>query len=238
MTFTREKHRVIAVVLGCLDASVLRETCCYFAGGTAISMRFGEYRESVDIDFIVADPDSYRTLRSACRGPNGFSALTLSGQRVIEAGDLRIDQYGIRAQLWVAGLAVKFEIVREGRITLDEPGHADHVLGIATASVPDLVATKFLANSDRWADRSVFSRDIIDLAMMRIDGPTMILGLRKATAAYGPAAAADAQSAIAFLLDRDHVIDRCRHALDMTEPRAAVVDRLRRLSASLLRASR
>ncbi|MDP1877118.1 MAG: nucleotidyl transferase AbiEii/AbiGii toxin family protein [Actinomycetota bacterium] len=237
MTFTREHHRVIAVALGCLDAAMLREARCYFAGGTALAMRFGEYRESVDIDFIVADDDSYRTLRTACRGPQGFTALTVPGQRVVEAAPLRIDQYGIRTRLSVAGVPVKFEIIREGRITLESPGPGDDVLGIATATVTDLLATKLLANADRWADPTVFSRDIIDLAMIRPDGPRLTHALGKATTAYGPAVVEDAQSAISMLLDRDYVIDRCRQALGMSDPRAVLVDRLRRLSTALARAA-
>lgn len=146
---------------------------------------------------------------------------------------MRIDQYGIRTRLTVAGVPVKLEIVREGRISLDDPGPADEVLGIATATVGDLVATKPLANSDRWMDPSVFSRDIIDLAMVRPNRTTLATSLHKAAMAYGTSVFDDAQSAITALLDRDRAIDRCRQALDMTEPRAVIVHRLRRLAASL-----
>jgi hypothetical protein len=236
MTFAREHHRVIAAALGCLDAPGLRERRCYFAGGTALAMRFGEYQESIDIDFLVADEESYRVLRTACRGPQGFTTLTVPGQRVVAAADMRIDQYGIRCRLTVAGVPVKLKIIREGRITLDDPGPGDEVLGVATATFGDLVATKLLANSDRWADPLVFSRDIIDLAMVKPDRRTLTHGLHKATEAYGPSVFDDAQSAIASLRDRDRAIERCQQALGMTHPRAVVVDRLRRLSASLTRA--
>lgn len=237
MAFIREHHRVIAVALGCLDAPALRQARCYFAGGTALAMRFGEYRESVAIDFLVADEEAYRDLRTACRGPQGFTALTVPGQRVVEAAPLRIDRYGIRTRLSVAGVPVKFEILREGRITMETPGLGDDVLGIATATVTDLVATKLLANADRWADPTVFSRDIVDLAMIRPDGPTLTHALGKATKAYGPAVVEDAQSAISMLQDREHAIDRCRQALGMGDPRAVLVDRLRRLSTALARAA-
>lgn len=238
MTFTREHHRVIAAALGCLDAQVLREYRCYFGGGTALALRFGEYRESVDIDFIVSNESSYRALRTACRGPQGLAALTVPGQRVVTSGDLRVDQYGIRTRLLVAGVPVKFEIVREGRITLTDPSTADVVLGISTATVCDLVATKLLANSDRWTDPTVFARDIIDLAMITVPRATLAAGLRTAHGAYGPGVAVDAQSAITWLLDRDHAIDRCRHALGMNAPRAVLVDRLRRLATDLHAVSR
>lgn len=79
----------------------------------------------------------------------------------------------------------------------------------------------------------MFNRDIIDLAMIRPDRPTLAQGLRKATTAYGPAVGEDAGSAISWLWDRDHAIERCRQALGMIRPRAVLVDRLRRLSTAL-----
>jgi hypothetical protein len=36
---------------------------CYFGGGTAMALRYGEYRESVDIDFLVSDLAGYREMR-------------------------------------------------------------------------------------------------------------------------------------------------------------------------------
>lgn len=236
MTFAREHHQVIAAALGCLETQVLREHRCYFAGGTALALRFGEYRESVDIDFIISDDDGYRALRTACRGSHGFTALAVPGQRVVAATDMRIDQYGIRTRLTVAGVPVKFEIIREGRITLDTPGPSDEVLSVATATLTDLVSTKLLANSDRWPDPSVFSRDIIDLAMVRPDRETLIRALRKAKSAYGQSVFDDAQAAIASLRERDRAIERCAQALGMHQPKAILVDRLRRLSASITRA--
>ena len=37
---------------------------CWFAGGTEIVLDLGEYRLSKDIDFLCADVDGYRELRS------------------------------------------------------------------------------------------------------------------------------------------------------------------------------
>ncbi len=49
--FERPHHRRIARVLSALDGDLLREVNCLFGGGTAMALRFGEYRESVDMDF-------------------------------------------------------------------------------------------------------------------------------------------------------------------------------------------
>lgn len=64
MTFIRPHHQKIASILQVLNADVLRQHQCYFAGGTAIALLYGEYRESVDIDFLVSSREGYRALRS------------------------------------------------------------------------------------------------------------------------------------------------------------------------------
>ena len=61
--FERPHHQRIAQVLLTLDGSLLMKHNCLFGGGTAIALRYGEYRESVDMDFLVSNIDSYRQLR-------------------------------------------------------------------------------------------------------------------------------------------------------------------------------
>lgn len=91
--FERPHHRRIAAVLSALDGRLLREANCLFGGGTAIALRFGEYRESVDIDFLVSDVGSYRQLRQLLTGPAGFAGLLKAGSTpFILAGELRADQ--------------------------------------------------------------------------------------------------------------------------------------------------
>ncbi|MGZ5132535.1 MAG: nucleotidyl transferase AbiEii/AbiGii toxin family protein, partial [Caldimonas sp.] len=46
--FEREHHRRIAAILQALDAELLAASHCLFGGGTAMALRYGEYRESVD----------------------------------------------------------------------------------------------------------------------------------------------------------------------------------------------
>ncbi len=57
--FERPLHQRIAQVLSSLDGSLLKKHGCLFGGGTVIALRFGEYRESVDIDFLVSDLNGY-----------------------------------------------------------------------------------------------------------------------------------------------------------------------------------
>ena len=80
--FTRPHHQRIANVLESLDADLLKRHNCLFAGGTAIALGYGEYRESVDVDFLVSDLTSYRYLRNLVReqGPQALMKSTDASQ--------------------------------------------------------------------------------------------------------------------------------------------------------------
>lgn len=52
MQFERPHHQRIAHVLSALNGETLAQHGCLFGGGTCIALRYGEYRESVDIDFF------------------------------------------------------------------------------------------------------------------------------------------------------------------------------------------
>ena len=52
MIFSRSHHQRIAKALESLNGDLLKAHNCLFAGGTAIALRYGEYRESVGIDFF------------------------------------------------------------------------------------------------------------------------------------------------------------------------------------------
>lgn len=106
----------------------------------------------------------FREIRELLTGTAGVNALTRDPLKPLR--EIRADQYGIRTSLDVEGDPLKFEIIHEGRIPLDTPGSGDHVCGVTTLSALDTAASKLLANADRWADRSTFSRDLIDLAML------------------------------------------------------------------------
>jgi hypothetical protein len=149
--FERPHHQRIAQVLGALDGPLLRQNNCLFGAGTAIALRYGEYRESVDIDFLVSDVESYRALRQLLTGPNGIAAIVRDDAgRLTQTRELRADQYGIRTMLQVEDLPIKFEIILEGRIERAVPAPSDEACGIATLTPLDMATSKLLANSDRW----------------------------------------------------------------------------------------
>ena len=228
--FERAHHQRIAHVLAALDGDALRAHACWFGGGTCLALRYGEYRESVDIDFLVSDAAGYRDLRQLLTGPDGLAAITRqSAQPLVLARELRADQYGLRAQVMMDGHAIKFEVVREARIEMELPKPEDMVCGVATLSVLDLASSKLLANSDRQADDGVFSRDLIDLAMMNLPLPTLRAAMNKASKAYGGAVARDLNKAIVRMQQRQGWLDRCMQVMSVTPAKAVVWQRIRQL---------
>lgn len=228
--FERPLHQRIAKVLAALNGALLKEHRCLFGGGTVIALRFGEYRESVDIDFLLSDVTHYRSLRQLLTGTDGINAIVLPGQTpLVQVRDIRADQYGIRTMISVAEQTIKFEIVLEGRIKLAVPTAKDVVCGISTLTVLDMAVSKLLANSDRWADDGVFNRDLIDLAMMQPGLPLLRQAFAKAESVYGQAIRLDLEKAIHRLHQRQGWLERCMQAMAMTLPKALVWQRVRNL---------
>ena len=230
--FKRDHHVRIAAVLQALDADMLAELGCLFGGGTAIAFMRKEFRESFDIDFLVSSSTGYRALREKITGEHSIQVLARRGAQLSPVRDVRVDQYGIRTLVSVAGVDIKFEIVHEGRIVLAPPGPTDRVCGVATLTLLDLLTTKLLANSDRWADDSVFSRELIDLAMLEPTRPLLSSAIKKATAAYGIAIQRDLDRAIRQLAERTARLDECMEASKVEGvPKALLWKRIRRLQA-------
>jgi hypothetical protein len=122
----------------------------------------------------------------------------------------------------------------EARMHLQPPGPDDQLCGVATLTPLDMATSKLLANSDRWADDSVFSRDLIDLAMMAPPEALLRDAIAKAQAAYGTSVTADLKRAIDALRQRPHRLERCMLALQMdTTPKALLWDRIRALDVLL-----
>ena len=228
--YERPHHQRIAHVLSALDASVLAQNACWFGGGTCIALKFGEYRESVDIDFLVSDPAGYRELRQLLTGLDGLAPITRQGAMPLELlREVRADQYGIRTQLRMDGQAIKFEIVREARILFQNPELQDQICGVSTLTLLDLAASKMLANSDRQADDGVFSRDIIDLAMMNLRLPQLREALKKATEAYGTSISRDLGKAIDRMQNRQDWLDRCMAVMAINIPKVVLWQKIRSL---------
>lgn len=229
--FERSHHQRIAEVLTALDADFLRAHHCLFGGGTAIVLLHGEYRESIDMDFLVSDLPCYRALRQKLNGAAGIQSMVRAGgPTLVQVGEVRADQYGIRTKLRVAEQIIKFEIVLEGRIQLVPSGVEDEICGVATLTTLDMLATKLLANADRWRDDGVFSRDLIDLAMVQPTRQQLSNAAAKAEQAYGDAVRNDLAKAIDSMKTRTGWLEHCMQVMGMNLPPAVVWQRIRRLT--------
>ncbi|MDB5817273.1 MAG: hypothetical protein JWQ11_913 [Rhizobacter sp.] len=90
-----------------------------------------------------------------------------------------------------------------------------------------------LANSDRWADDSAFSRDIIDLAMMSLKLGLLRQAVVKAEEAYGSSVLRDLGKAVDGIRNRQGRLERCMQAMAMTLPKAVLWGRIRALERVL-----
>lgn len=232
--FERPHHQRIAAILEALDPITLVSNGCLFGGGTAIALRWGEFRESVDIDFLVSHAPGYRALRQLLSGPHGMAALARPGAVLRQMRELRTDQYGIRTVLDSgSGIGIKFEIILEARITLEPPAACDQVCGIASLTPLDLAASKLLANVDRWPDDAVHSRDLIDLAMMQPRKDLLLQAAAKAREAYGSAVERSLHKAADYLQGRQGRLEQCLRAMQVDVPRALVLQRIKTLAKML-----
>lgn len=211
--FSRAQHQRIARLLCGMNAVFLKESNCCFAGGTCISMRLREFRESVDVDFLCSSRAGYRAVRSTVTS-DSLGSLFSTPPRLLR--DVRADRYGVRTVVDVDGTPVKFEVVLEGRIEIDCEQIPE--LPVPVLDRRDLYAEKLLANCDRRADRGVFGRDIIDLMMMCAAwGPIPDAALAKASSAYGVAPLVDLRRAAQALRDDPDWFRRCVETLAVTE---------------------
>ncbi len=224
--FSRPQHRMVSQVLAALNSDFLRDNRCYFGGGTRIVMELDEYRESLDIDLLCADVRGYRAIRSQISDDSLGAILTLP---LSLAREVRADRYGIRTFFDIDGNKVKFEIVAEGRISLTSQE-------LPSIPVPCLdriscFSEKLLANADRWADKSVMSRDIIDISFMVSHwGLIPAEAVEIAENAYGASVIRSCKNAIELVQSDAPYLDRCVSIMAITD-RERLRDGLRLLES-------
>jgi hypothetical protein len=220
--FKRDHHNRIQVLLAALNADFLSQNKCFFGGGTAIVLALNEYRESVDIDFLCASQEGYRELSNTI---HDTSLGAIFSRPVQLAREVRADRYGIRTFLRIDDVPVKFEIVSEGRIQIE--GEMNTATGVPTLTRADMYAEKLLANTDRYRDKAVASRDIIDLAMMIGHwGAVPQTAWDKVRQAYGSSSDRAFQGAVEMVSDRAYLaqcLAKMHMALELVEQIPAVL---------------
>lgn len=214
--FERPQHRSVLAVLGALRADLLSSCKFLFGGGTRIVLDLDEYRESHDIDFLCSDASGYGELRLVAT-QQGYDGLFAPGkpENLRFPREMRVDQYGIRFRALYGNDLLGVELIREARIELS-PGARPSWSPVDCLSLEDCYAEKLLANSDRWADRQLLSRDLIDLAFLRLRrGPIPDEVWKRVRKAYKSAAESDLRKALtAFEADQAHQ-QRCIEGLQI-----------------------
>jgi len=202
---------------------------CFFGGGTAIALRYGEFRESVDIDFLISDIGLYGKVRNDIRDHHDLSPLLLPGKTLELIRELRTDQYGIRTVIGIGEAKIKLEIIGEGRISFDLPEPKEFIDGIPSLTRLDSIASKLLVNSDRYADDSVYSLDLIDLAMIKPTKKELHLAMEKAKKAYGDSIQRDLVRSIDYLFQREKRLDKCTDYLKIDLPVSVIYQNIQKL---------
>lgn len=219
----RPVHQSVLTVLGALRGDLLAQCKFLFGGGTRIVLQLDEYRESQDIDLLCSDAAGYAEVRweVAQRCYDGlFSSAEAAGIRFPR--EMRVDQYGIRFPLVCGEHPMRVELHREARIALD-PGVRPEWSPVECLSLTDCFAEALLAVSDHWADRQIFSRDLIDLAVLRARvGPIPAEAWSKAEAAYKTAPRLHLEKALAALEDSEER-ERCFAGLRIEDPTRVAV---------------
>jgi Nucleotidyl transferase AbiEii toxin, Type IV TA system len=212
MDFKVNRHQIIHQILKGLNRDLLSECRAYFGGGTLISLDLGEYRTSNDIDFICPFGDNYSRLR---RSINELTPqILLMDDSHLEISRITIDQYGIRLGIVANGVTIKTEIIAEAGFELDPPRQPNWS-PVQCLSVSDCFTSKLLANADRYNDSSVRSRDLIDLAHLRLAGSIPTSAIAKSEAAYYRAMPALTDALTQFQRDLDWRFD-CYEQLNIS----------------------
>ncbi len=227
--FQQQLHQQILKILGSLRAEFLRDCQIFFGGGTLLALKYGEYRLSKDIDFLCSSQKGYRQLRQTIF-KDGYAALFQDQSGLSFPREIQANRYGVRFPVVIDGQTIRLEIVSEGRIELGEAEQLDWCPVVSLNDV-DIVAEKLLANSDRWNDTSVLSRDLIDLAMLRCQGELPAAAFEKAEAAYP--VVEPLQQAIAWFLERPEYQAKCYEVLQIQDV-AAIQQGLDRLKLDVI----
>lgn len=164
MAFKHQRHDYILHILQAMDRHLLNQSGCYFSGGTAIAMAFGEKRLSFDIDFL-ANEQGIKAIRNRVI-ENGLSSLFTD--EAVEVRQESRNAYSIKGIIsFNHGDPIKIEIVHEARIALSfDSGLIAQDKGLLTIDKKTMIAQKFLAMCDRGLDVGFHSRDFWDLCVL------------------------------------------------------------------------
>jgi hypothetical protein len=162
--FKRPHHNQLASALLCLDTDMLAKSGCYYGGGTAIAMAFGEKRTSFDIDFLATN-DSMSLLKDRI-SKNGLASIFKRDVKAISEPVL--GRYMIKGLVQIdGGKPLKLEIMEENSSHLiGVQGLIEALPNIVTVNKPMMIAQKIMAAMDRGLEKEFNHRDFWDLCVL------------------------------------------------------------------------
>lgn len=158
--YSIKHHQVIESALDNFNADFFCEHNIIFGGGTRIALELGEFRESVDIDFLCPNKESYRAVREQVTNIN---LGNLVKEEFTYLRDVRADRDAVRTVIDYQGTKIKLEFVSFDNYDLSA------TIDKSQFPVPFLdqtscFYTKLLANADRKLIEPY--KDIFDILAM------------------------------------------------------------------------
>lgn len=232
-TFKRHDSNCIAQVLHSLDTELLDRCKCFFGGGAAIALALGEFRQSTGIDFWVSDMEGYGELKERITSEDEFASILKPGMYIEQIRPVRPNQFGVATMLRVDGMPIKFEILLEFQGGLRFDSSSTHICGVRTLNPVDMLATKLMANTNRWERDEAFNRDLIDMALMQPTSEVMAQAMSKVRQTidrdrFEP----NLGKAITRMQERDGWLSTCLDQLHVTVPHADVLQLIKNLELS------
>lgn len=158
-SYLKNHHQLIRTALDNFDHDFFRENRIIFGGGTRIALELNEYRESIDIDFLCPDKQSFRAVRLET---SEKSLGKLVKEDFYYPREIRADRDAVRCFIEISDIPIKLEFVSFADYNLQiDPNNPFKVPALSRSSC---YLTKLLANADRYANPPY--KDIFDILAM------------------------------------------------------------------------
>lgn len=158
-SYLKTHHQLIRTALENFNQDFLEENRIIFGGGTRIALELDEYRESIDIDFLCPDKQSFRAVRQEV---SEYSLGNLVKKDFLYPRGIRSDRDAVRCFIEINKTRVKLEFVSFADYQLKADPNAP--FSVPALSKSSCYLTKILANADRYTETPY--KDIFDILAM------------------------------------------------------------------------
>lgn len=211
--FKREYHQKILTVLNQLNADLLAECQAYLGGGTLVSFNCGEHRLCRSLTFRCHKGQKYGLLYGIVY-ESGYHALFTKFDDITLPRDIQFHHHSFQFPVVVTGTPIKLQVMIENQFRLAPPTFPSWS-PVACLERVDCIADKLLASSERWNKLSAKSRELIDLAALRLVAPFPEAAWQQAEEVFP--VSKYLQQAIKQFQQQPDYRARCYQALDLSK---------------------